>query len=107
MPSAFGNIATNTTDSVLVAARAGNRVRVYGYDVVVGATAQSITFGSKGAGATTALTGLKAFGANGGIAKPYNPKGWFTTLPNEGLVATTTSGGSASGVDVMYDYIPN
>ena len=54
------NIAS---DSEIVAAVAGRKIRVLGY-ALVGAAAETVTFESDG----TAISGVMSFGANGGIS---------------------------------------
>jgi hypothetical protein len=114
VPQAFANTAASTTDGALTdpistsslsTGRANARIRVYALYAQAGGTATNITFNSKGAGAGTAIGPLMAAGANGGAVLPYNPKGWFTTKPGEGLTVTTGAG-STSGLQVVYDYIP-
>jgi hypothetical protein len=110
--TAFANTAASTTDGNLTnavtaatLASVTGRVRVFAAFAQTAATATNITFNSKPAGAGTAIFPLMAAGINGGAVLPYNPKGWFTTKPNEGLTVTTGSG-STSGIAVVYDIIP-
>jgi hypothetical protein len=105
MSNVFKNTATNTTDDSYVAAQAGQRIRVTAVAIVAGGTAQSLTFKSKPSGASSAITPLFAFGANGGMVLPYNPDGWFDTVLGEGLTVTTASGGSTTGIMISYRLI--
>jgi hypothetical protein len=98
---AFANIATATTDGAIVSAVAGKKIRVLAVMAVAGATATTITFNSKPAGAGTAISALFAAGANGLTPLSYNPLGWFETNAGEGLTATTGAG-STTGIQVTY-----
>lgn len=105
MPSAFANVAASQTDSSIVAGRTGMKVRVYAFFTWAGATATAITFNTKPAGAGSAISPLLAQGANGGGSMGFIQKGWFETGSGQGLTVTTGAG-SATGVHVVYDYIP-
>jgi len=105
MASIFKNTATATNDDSYVTAVPGARIRVTAVVVVAGATAQSLTFKSKPSGASSAISPLFAFGANGGMVLPYNPDGWFDTVKGEALTVTTASGGSTTGILVSYKLI--
>lgn len=98
---AFANIAQSQTDSSLVAAVGGKKIRVIAFATSVGATATVVTFNSKPAGAGTAISSLKAYAATGGEVRGYNPAGWFETASGEGLTATTGAG-ATTGIDVTY-----
>jgi hypothetical protein len=104
MANALVNVAASSTDSVVVAAQAGRRIRVYQIASVGGATATNVTFNTKGAGAGTALSPIFAFGVNGGAVLPYSPRGWFDTNRGEGL-SVTTGTGSTQGIIVGYDVV--
>lgn len=97
--NAFDTIAASQTDSVLVAARTGYRIRVTALGISCGATASTVQFGSKGAGATTAVSPVY----QNSISQPEVKKGWFQTLASEGLVVATGAG-SNSGVLVVWEY---
>jgi hypothetical protein len=110
--TAFANVAASQTDNNLTnaitagtLASATGRVRVFAVYAQAGGTATNITFNTKPAGVGTAIFPLMAAGINGGAVLPYNPKGWFTTKPNEGLTVTTGAG-STCGIAVVYDIIP-
>lgn len=98
--NAFDTIAASTTDSVLVAARAGYRIRVTALAVSCGATPSTVQFGSKGAGATTAVSPVY----QNSISQPSSIDGWFQTVGSEGLVVSTGAG-SNSGVIVVYEHV--
>jgi hypothetical protein len=102
---ATNNTAASQTNESVVAAVAGQRIRVYAMFLVGADTASDVTLNTKPAGANTAVTPLMAFGTNGGIVLPYNPKGWFQTAAGDALTVTTGAGG-ATGIQVIYDYIP-
>ncbi len=98
---AFANVAASQTDSSLVAAVATKKIRVVACVFVAGATATTVTFNSKPAGAGTAITSLFADGANGGAVLGFNPVGWFQTTAGEGLTVTTGAG-STTGFTLVY-----
>jgi hypothetical protein len=103
--NAFDNIAASTTDSNLVSAVTGRKIRVLAVVINQGDTTPStVTFNSKGAGAgTTAFPVLKA-AANGGFVLNENPDGWFETNVSEGLTVSTGTG-SATSVSVIYTLV--
>ncbi len=94
---AKANIAAAQTDSSVVAAVTGKKLRVQAVVFVAGATATTITFNS----ASTAISCLFANAANGGAALPFNPCGWFETVAGEALTATTGAG-ATTGIQVQY-----
>ena len=98
---AFANVAAGTTDGDIVTAVAGKKIRVVSAACVAGATATTLTFNTKPAGAGSAISALFANGANGGEVLGYNPKGWFDTTVSEGLTVTTGAG-ATTGVHVTY-----
>lgn len=98
--NAFDTIAASQTDSVLVAARTGFRIRVTAFAISCGGTASTVQFGSKlAAGATTAVSPVY----QNSISQPEVKKGWFQTISGEGLVVSTGAG-SNSGVIVIWEY---
>lgn len=103
--NAWDSIAQSQTDSVLVAAVAGSKLRVTAVLLNHGdTTASSVTFNSKGAGAGTAISPALKGPANGGFVVPWTKDGWFETLVGEGLTAST-GGGSTTGVIVKYERV--
>jgi hypothetical protein len=98
---AKSNIAASQTDSIIVAAVSGKKIRILALSVLTGATATTITFNSKSAQAGSAISCLYANAANGGLVLPYNPLGWFETVLSEGFSATTGAG-ATTGVHVVY-----
>lgn len=99
---ALANVAASQTDSSVVAAVTGKRIRVIAVCAVQGATASAgITFNTKPAGAGSAISALFAAGANNGFALGFNPAGWFQTNAGEGL-SVTTGAGATVGIQVVY-----
>lgn len=98
--NAFDTIAASQTDSVLVAARAGYRIRVTAFGISCGGTASTVQFGSKlAAGATTAVSPVY----QNSISQPEVKKGWFQTVGGEGLVVATGAG-SNTGILAVWEY---
>lgn len=103
----FSNITASSTDSSILAASTGVRIRVLGVAAETGSSATSITFNSKGSGSGTAISMTFSLPANGGFVlpvagAPMNEVPWFQTNIGEALTATTSSG-STTGVQVVYD----
>ncbi len=99
---AFANVAAAQTDSVLVAAATGYKIRVLAVVMSAAGTATAATFNTKGAGAGTAISALFTNGVNivsQGLG--FNPDGWFETLAGEALTVTTGAG-SATGFQFTY-----
>ena len=100
--NAYDNIAASTTDSILVAAVAGRKIRVLSIVINEGdTTPSSVTFNTKPAGSGTSIYPVLKAAANGGFVIPENPFGWFETGVGEGL-SVTTGAGSATSVAVTY-----
>src|ERR1041384_8313943 len=100
--TALKDIAASTTDSSIVAAVTGKRIRVLAYSTQCGGTATTLVFNSKGAGAGTAISSTQQPAANGGrVANQPLGGFWFQTNAGEALTATTGSG-SQTGVEVIY-----
>ena len=98
---AKADIASSATDSSIVAATTGKKIRVIALACVTGSTPTTITFNSKGSGAGTAISCQFQNGANGGEVLNFNPAGWFETTASQALTATTGAG-STTGVIVTY-----
>ncbi len=96
-----GNIAKSQTNSVLVAAVAGKKIRVTSLVLVAGTTATDVTFRSKPAGTGTDITPLMALGINGTLVLPINTVGWFQTAAGEALTVTTGNG-ATTGILLNY-----
>jgi hypothetical protein len=93
----YAVISCSSTTNTIVAAVAGEQVRVLSYVLVV-TTAVTAKWRS---GASTDLTGAMPFGANGGAA-PYNPAGHFITAAGEALTLILGSGVTVGG-HLTYD----
>lgn len=101
--NAWDSIAAGTTDSALVDAVAGEKIRILGVVINHGdTTPSSVTFNSKSGSAGTAISPPLKTVANGGWVIPYSKQGWFETLSGEGLSASTGTG-STTGVIVIYE----
>jgi hypothetical protein len=101
--SAFANVAASQTDSVVVAASTGKRIRVLNLVVVNGDTAAStVVFNTKPAGAGSAITATFKTGPNG-VMVLGDSDGWFQTNPGEGLTVTTGAG-AATAVAILVSY---
>jgi hypothetical protein len=98
---AFANVAVSQTDSSLVAAVTGKKLRVIALFVSGAGTATNVTLNSKGAGAGTAISPLIASGVNTQTVLPYLENGWFETNAGEALTVTTGTG-STTGIFVLY-----
>lgn len=103
--NAWDNIAASTTDSIVVAATAGYKIRVLALLLNHGdTTPSSVTLNSKSGSAGTAISPLLKGPANGGFVVPYSKQGWWETNSGEGLSATTGAG-STTGVTVVYERV--
>jgi hypothetical protein len=87
------SVAQSQTDSILKAAVTGRRWRVLAFDAMA-SDATALTLNSKGSGSGVAIspTWTGATSAAQKVSLPFNPHGWFETVPGEGLSATTGSG---------------
>lgn len=94
--TAFDTVAASATDSVLVAARTGKKIRVLGAVINHASTASDVTFNSKGSGAGTAISPPLGTVTDGGFVIPIEPKGWFETNEGEALTVTTGVGSNTS-----------
>ena len=98
---AFANVAASQTDSSIVAAVTGKKIRVLAFYAVAGGTATNLTFNTKPGGAGSAISPAFANGVNGGEVLGPNEYGWFETNSGEGLTVTTGAG-STTGIGVVY-----
>lgn len=99
---AAANVAASATDSVVVPATAGRKIRVLSVFLDNGAGGSTtLTFNSKGAGAGVTVSQLISMAASGGVVLPKSDTGWYETNSGESLTATT-SAGAAVGVFVTY-----
>jgi hypothetical protein len=102
--NAYAAVAASQTDSSLVSAVAGRKIRVTTVIINQGdTTASTVTFNSKGSGAGTAIYPALKFAANGGIGVT-NTTGLFETIAGEGLTVTTGAG-STTGIAVTYELV--
>lgn len=97
----FQNVASGQTDSVIVLATGGKKIRVLQVFALAGGSSTDLTFNSKPAGAGTAISPLMANDIRSGEVLPFSPIGWFETNVGEGLTVTT-SAGSTTGILVAY-----
>jgi hypothetical protein len=103
--NAYDAIAASATDSALVTAVTGKKIRVVAFLLNQGDTTPStVTFNSKGGGAGTAIFPPLKYAANGGNVVPILEAGYFETNVSEGL-SVTTGAGSTTGVVVIYRYV--
>lgn len=86
-------ISGASTNNTIVTAVAGKRIRVVCFALIC-ASAVNVKFQSA---TSTDLTGAMPFGANGGIAPPFNPCGHFETNVAELLNLNLSSGVQVSG----------
>ena len=91
--------ANTSGASVEVAAVAGRRIKVLAYDLVC-AAAVNVKWQSAG----TDISGLQAFGANGGKVCNFNPSGWFTTVVSEALNINLSAAVQVGGT-IVYDLV--
>ena len=103
--NAYVSVAASQTDSAVVAAVTGRRIRVRSVVINQGdTTPSSVTFNTKPAGAGSAIYPALKAAANGGFVMPDNPYGWFQTLAGEGLTVTTGAG-STTSIAVTYELV--
>ena len=88
------------TDSNLVTAVVGKRIKVVQLFLKTATAATNVTFNTKGAGAGTAITAAISSDTNQ-IALPFSKVGWFETLAGEALTVTTGAGGT-SAIQIGY-----
>lgn len=98
--NAYADVGASATDTSLVAAQTGKKIRVHAIGLSCGATPSTVVFNTKPAGAGTACGPI----FNNSISLPFNPAGWFETTLSQGL-STSTGAGSTSGVLVVYSLV--
>ena len=104
---AFANVAASQTDSSIVSAVAGKSITVLGFGLVAGATATTVTFNSKGAGAGTAISALYALPISGVCVFPVSAPSsgyWFKTNVGEALTVTTGAG-ATTGIEIVIQIV--
>lgn len=95
-------IAASTTDGPFVTAVGGKKIRIVLFRLHTGASATSVTFNRKPAGAGVAISETFALGANGGHSPGFCAQGHFAdTGVGEGITVTTGAG-STTGVGIVY-----
>jgi predicted aconitase with swiveling domain len=98
---AFDNVAASATDSVLVAAATGLKIRVLTFLINHGSTtASTVVFNSASAAKTPKFLGVP----NGVIGASNDRAGLFETNKGEALTVTTGAG-STTGIMVTYELI--
>jgi hypothetical protein len=95
-------VPTATTDSSIVAAVAGKKLRILAIKAVNGATATTITFNSKGSGAGTAISAPFVVAVSAAIDFHPSEFGWFETNAGEAFTATTAASGATVAIQVIY-----
>lgn len=100
MAKTFVNVAASQTDTAIVAAVSGKKIRVLSCAVSCGGTASTVTFNSKSGGAGTAISAT----FNNSIVMPFDSTGWFLTNTGEGL-SVSTGAGSTTGIQIDYDFV--
>lgn len=104
--NAFDNVPTGTTDSVLVPAVAGRKIRVRSVTLTQGTSVGAVTFNTKPAGAGVAISPGFAPAASTPLVLPdADEGGWFETNAGEGLTVTTGATTTAVAVLVTFDLI--
>ena len=93
--NAFDTIAASTSNSSLVAAQSGKRIRVLAVAISCGASASTVQFKSN----TTAISPVY----QNSISSPRIKGGWFQTAVGEEL-RVDTGAGSNTGVLVVWEY---
>lgn len=103
--NAYVSVAASQTDSAVVAAFTGKRIRVIAAALNQGDTTPStVTFTSKPAGSGVAISLAFKGAANALLTLPDIDSGWFQTVVGEGL-SVTTGAGSTTGVLVVYEVV--
>lgn len=97
----FKNVSASATDSSIVAAVTGKKIRVLAYIAGATGTATTYVFNSKPSGAGAAITGTRTTPAQDAHSYGFSPVGLFETVAGEGLTMSTGAG-STIGLDVVY-----
>lgn len=100
--NAYVDVAASATDTALVTAVPGKKIRVHSMGVSCGATPSTVVINSKSGSAGTAAGPI----LNNSISLPFSPAGWFESNRSEGL-SVSTGAGSVSGVLVVYSLVHN
>jgi hypothetical protein len=94
---AFVNASSSGNNQLVAAPGAGLKIRVLSLVAVCGVAATSMKLQS----ATTDISALFAFAANGGMVLNENASGWFSTAAGEAL-NVNLSGANPVGVSITY-----
>ena len=97
---AFATVTASATDTSIVAAVAGRRIRVLDVKLTTTVAATGITFNTKPSGAGTAITPAFTVAVDV-VAFGFNQLGHFQTSVGEGL-SVTTGAGNSIGVQITY-----
>lgn len=95
------NVTTSGSPAVaeLIAAVALKKIRVIALDASI-VTAAGVTIRS----GTDAISGVRAFAANGQWTLPYNPSGWFETAAGAALNVLSSTATDIDGV-ILYQEV--
>jgi hypothetical protein len=107
LQSAFANVAQSSTDTVLVAAKTGQRIVVLAILAhAAGSVETDVTLNSKGASSGTAICSTKQVAGNGGwrASRGCSTDFLFQTKRGEALTVTTGAG-STLGIDLLFAYL--
>jgi hypothetical protein len=97
-------VAAAQTDSVVIAARSGSKIRVRAAFINgTDAGASTVTFNSKGGGAGTAISPALKVTNNTALTLP-DCGGWFETNAGEALTVTTAAA-SAVAIIAIAEYV--
>src|SRR5262245_27322533 len=101
----FANVAAAQTDSSLVAAVTGKKVRVVRVACTGDTAVTTIVFNSKPGGAGAAISATFNLAVGTPLVLPTDNEGWFQTAVGEGLTVTTGAGGGVR-VEIGYVVLP-
>lgn len=94
---AIVSVASAATDTAIVAAVAGKKLRVLSYTLSAAGTITAFQFNSKPGGAGTIKSGILNLPANTAVPTYFSPLGHFETVAGEGLTGTTGVGSTVTG----------
>lgn len=93
------NLTLSASNAEAIAAVTGKKIRVLALDASI-VTAAGVTVRS----ASDAISGIRAFGANGQWTLPFNEAGWFETARGEALNFIASTGTDLDGV-ILYQEV--
>lgn len=106
MLKAIANVAASSTDSQLVAATSGKKIRVMGLIIKSAGTATTVTFNSKiPSQAPVAISPSLAMGVNDDLVLSPLECGWFNDTASGAALTVTTGAGATTGIMVLYELI--